>query len=397
MRPRLIMSLKKNIGTPIATDRTGIETRLLSVWTCEFYPKFGGIATYCHELANAAGAIGFEVSLFAPSDARYPLDESRHYQLRHGPWAANHNPPAIWNLRKTLKSELSRKTGYHLIAEPGPILALGALSLREDSGNTIILIFHGSEILRWSKSPPARILAERAMRAADKIICVARPIADLARSTYPEFGQKITAVPNALPRSYMDRASRSSTIAKKDQYFNILSVGRFHPRKGFDHLIQAIGRLPDSQKSKVSYTIAGGLKSPKYLAHLRKEAQNCGVQLDCLTDIPAEELCAAYERADAFALTSFPHRSSVEGFGLVYLEAGAYGLPCLAYDTGGVSDAVRHRETGFLCKQGDIADLSKKLSLWIDSPERLRRMGESNRRFATTRTWSDVLGEILAA
>mgnify|MGYP003350277809 CR=1 FL=1 len=59
-----------------------------------------------------------------------------------------------------------------------------------------------------------------------------------------------------------------------------------------------------------------------------------------LGDVPDEELSRIYDRADIFAMTSINHGDSIEGFGLVYLEAAAHGLPIVAHDVGGVRDAV---------------------------------------------------------
>ncbi len=56
--------------------------------------------------------------------------------------------------------------------------------------------------------------------------------------------------------------------------------------------------------------------------------------------MPDDRLGEIYAQADIFAMTSMPHRLSVEGFGLVYLEAGAHGLPVVAHAIGGVPEAV---------------------------------------------------------
>ena len=63
-------------------------------------------------------------------------------------------------------------------------------------------------------------------------------------------------------------------------------------------------------------------------------------------NLPDEELAEVYDRADIFAMTSVHHGESVEGFGLVYLEAAAHGLPVVAHDVGGVSEAVLDGKTG---------------------------------------------------
>ena len=92
-----------------------------------------------------------------------------------------------------------------------------------------------------------------------------------------------------------------------------------------------------------------------------------------------------------------PYRNSVEGFGLVYLEAGAYGLPALAYDTGGVSDAVHDGATGRLIRTGDISALTRQLQRWIEDPTPLQALGRAAREKALSRTWPDVVAASLTA
>jgi len=391
------MSLKKHTGNVLVPNTQKDSKPNLSLYTCEFYPTYGGIATYCHELANAAARANFQVTLHSPANSTQVPNKEIPYSLKQGSWAPNHNPPALWKLRKLLIQKLEQQKGLHILPEPGPILSLGSLSEKVTSENSIILVFHGSEILRWLKSPISRGLSRRAMQLANTIVCISSTIAKLAQETYPEFASKMISVPNALPSEYFHPQEQPTKTESEHEHFNLLSVGRFHPRKGFDQIIRALGKLPETKRKSVVYTIAGGLKCKEYFKQLRGLADQSDVALRCLTDVSSEELREAYLSAHAFALTSIRHKSSIEGFGLVYLEAGAYSLPCLAYNSGGVRDAVRHGETGFLCEYGDIDALATSVGIWIDDRVTLKKMGAANRQFAMSRTWNDVLREILVA
>lgn len=363
----------------------------VNFYTCEFFPVFGGISTYCHELAQAACRAGHRVTVYAPARATPPSGESIGYELQQGDWHGNHNPDSIRRVRRLLAQQLSGPEEHtHVLAEPGPILALGTLPARLADEAQPILIFHGSEILRWHRHIPSRWLARRAIRAAAKVICVSRPIERTAVECFPESAGKLKAVSNALPHGFANRARTSRPTERRGDRFRLLTVGRFHPRKGFDHLIRALNQLPEKHKAQLEYTIIGGDKSPAYRKSICKQAASCGIRLTCRTDVSTEALAEAYQATDAFALTSIPHHSSIEGFGLVYLEAGAYGLPCLAYDNGGVRDAVQHGKTGFLVQTGRIDALTAHIRQWMEDPQTRRRMGEANREFALSHTWDDV-------
>lgn len=76
-----------------------------------------------------------------------------------------------------------------------------------------------------------------------------------------------------------------------------------------------------------------------------------------------------------------------EGFGLVYLKAGAYGLPVVATRSGGVTDAVKDGETGLLADSGDVVSIADAVLRLLTEPELATRMGRANRLWAEKLTW----------
>ena len=85
-------------------------------------------------------------------------------------------------------------------------------------------------------------------------------------------------------------------------------------------------------------------------------------------------LAAEYRRASVFALTSVG-----EGLGNVYLEAGAFGLPCVGADGGGTPEVVVHGRTGWLVPAGDPAAAADRLVDLLSDHEARRRMGRQAR------------------
>lgn len=366
----------------------------LHLYTNEFHPKRGGIATYSHEFAAAAANLELRVTVFAPKMASAHTKAA--YQLMTGTWPDNHNLPTLCRLRQQMGKNIVRNPAKLLLVEPAPILAYGSLpkSIRDKQKPLITL--HGSEIVRWQRNPVARFFAKRTLQSAERIIGVSGPIAALASQAFPEFSSKIISVPNALPAPQrLETDGNPSKRAQNDRQMRLLSVGRIHRRKGFEQIIVAIGRLPETQRQQISLTIIGGAKDHTYQLELINLAAKHQVSLSLKIDASDQTLHEAYTSSDAFVLTSMPYKSSVEGFGLVYLEAGAYGLPCLAYDIGGVRDAVLHGKTGYLMPPGDTITLSERISAWFENPEEQKQMGEANRAFALSRTWEDVVKETL--
>ena len=115
--------------------------------------------------------------------------------------------------------------------------------------------------------------------------------------------------------------------------------------------VRTVFRLFDDLDSLVEIAIERAASSPKSrggdaplpsaeVDRLRAEAAKFpDLTVRFFGNIPDEELSTLYDRADIFAMTSINHRDSVEGFGLVYLEAAAHGLPIIAHDVGGVREA----------------------------------------------------------
>jgi phosphatidylinositol alpha-1,6-mannosyltransferase len=77
----------------------------------------------------------------------------------------------------------------------------------------------------------------------------------------------------------------------------------------------------------------------------------------------------------------------VEGFGMVFLEAGACGRPVVGGASGGAVEAVRHGVTGYLVPEGDGAAAVRALVSLLRDPESRERMGEVGRRFAARHAW----------
>jgi len=368
----------------------------LQMYTHEFFPKRGGISTYCHEFATATVGRKLSCTVHAPENASLPSGTQIAYCLTRGNWKGNHNPPAIWQCRQHLTKQLRLSTaGRFLLAEPASILAYGSLPAKVRESSKVYLTLHGSEIARWQKNTIAARFATRAFDSAAGIAGVSKAIANLASKAFPTAAHKIKAVPNALPHALRKIQADTQLRQLSAESMRVLSVGRIHPRKGFEQVISAIAGLPQALRTSIHYTIIGGAKDTHYLQELRQQAAQTSVNLTIQLDASDTDLEAAYAQADVFALTSMPYKSSVEGFGLVYLEAGAYGLPCIAHDIGGVSDAVINGQTGALLAPGDTAALTETLKIWLLDPEHRQKLGAQNHAFAMSRSWEDVVKETL--
>lgn len=359
----------------------------------------GGIGRYCHELARGALKLGWAVAVSGPKLAGHlPAKDSPAYHIRNGAHGPSLGPINIWKSRNQLAEEFrTDPESLHLLAEPGPILACGLLP-PNSYPKCLRVVLHGSEIERWSS--PASVtgrIAARCLHSAGEIIVPSEAVAEKVAALSPSTRGRTRVVHHALPEVFR-AAAISSLEAQKGSMIsriNLLSVGRIHPRKGFDQVLQALGGLSSEEKSLLNYTIAGSRCKSCYEQKLRKLAKHSGCQVHFNIDPSDTELINLYEQANLFALTSMPRRKSVEGFGLVYLEAAAFGLPSIAHRVGGVDAAVRDGETGYLLSTQDPNGITEQLRAIIHNPEALLALGTRARQRALSRDWSDVARESL--
>ena len=166
----------------------------------------------------------------------------------------------------------------------------------------------------------------------------------------------------------------------------MLFVGSLIPRKGLPFLVEAAKKIV-KEKGETKFLIVGeGTLKSQLTASLA--AANLAGNFRFLGNLKEDQLPAVYNCADVFVLPSVQ-----EGQGIVLLEAQSAGLPAVAFDIGGVNEAIKNGETGVLVERADTEALAEAL-LRLLSDEKLRReMGASGRRFvAENFTW-DICAE----
>lgn len=361
------------------------------VITHEFFPKRGGVATFTEEVARAGAALGHKIEVWAQSAAGHP-EKPWPFTLRRLPLAGTHNLFCRLKLIARLIRERRRlRYATVYLPEPGPMLALMALlPLRTFRPRRIVLTFHGSEILRFHADPVTRWLTRRLIRHAFRITTLTHYTKNLLCECFPEADAKTFLTPGALRDDFaaVARTPAASAAAAASGKVVVLTVGRIHPRKGQLLTLQALQALPPALAKRVEYWVAGSANKGGYERTLRAAAARPGLSVRFFGNVPEDELERLYARADIFALTSIDYGHSVEGFGLVYLEASAHGLPVVAHRVGGVAEAVVDGETGLLVAPQHPAALTEAFRQLIEDPALRSRMGVAGRSWARRTSWS---------
>lgn len=173
----------------------------------------------------------------------------------------------------------------------------------------------------------------------------------------------------------------------------VVSVSRLVPRKGMDTLIRASVALAAAHEG-LRVLVAGSGRDRRRLLKL---IDRLDAPVRLLGRLPDDEAVALHGCADVFAMLCRSRWAGLEqeGFGIVFLEAAAVGVPQVAGDSGGVQDAVVHGETGIVLREVTAEAAAVAISELLGDSERREAMGAAARRRAVTDFSCDVLASRL--
>jgi glycosyltransferase involved in cell wall biosynthesis len=221
-----------------------------------------------------------------------------------------------------------------------------------------------------------------------------------------QFEKRTSVIANGVQYSRFNDSSRGANAEQEPAAFTtarwlaprkvFLGVGGLKPRKGFDLSIRAIAPLL-RERNDVVYRIVGEGPS-EYLNHLKSLAAQESVsnKVEFAGQLRGEQL--AKEFASAFAYLHLPQARNwqFEGFGIVYMEASAAGLPVVASLSGGVPSAVIHRETGLLSHEGDALRAQAHCKLLLEDQALYERLARGGITWAKQHDWPEIAAKFLA-
>jgi len=198
-----------------------------------------------------------------------------------------------------------------------------------------------------------------------------------------------------VPLKAAERRAARARLGLHAQGPLLASVSRLVPRKGMDVLIEAANRLAPSYPDLVVGIAGDG----RELGRLRRLAEESPLQVEVLGRVSGEDRAALLGAADVFVMACRNRWLGLEqeGFGIVFLEAAAAGVPQVAGDSGGASEAVVHGETGLVVEEpGNPGAVAEALRSLLADPTRRRRMGRAARSRVQGNFDNDVLASRLA-
>lgn len=360
--------------------------------TNDFPPKIGGIQNMLWELWRRLPPESFAV-LTSPHEGADAFDAEQRFVVRRvrEPVLLPH-PPMVRRI-----DAMAREFGAGAVVLD-PALPLGLVGPSLELPYHVMV--HGAEVTVPGRLPVSRSLLGRVLRGAVGIVASGGyPAAEATRAAGVDL--PLTVVPPGVDVGRFVPLEPAARIAARSRFGLdaddevVVGVSRLVPRKGFDTLIDAAARLRTS-RPRLRVVIAGSGRDERRLA---ERIRSSGAPVRLLGRVSNDDLPALYGCADVSAMLCRDRWAGLEqeGFGIVFAEAAACGVPQLAGDSGGAAEAVADGVTGRVLARPDNADAAASaLAEMLDDRDRLAAMGVASRSRAVTEFSYDVLAPRLA-
>ena len=282
-----------------------------------------------------------------------------------------------------------------------PVLPLGLIGPRLDLPYAVVL--HGTEITVPGRLPVTGRLLARVVSGATLVIAAGGyPESEARRAVGASPFPTVVQVPPGVdtdrfrPLAAIDRAAARAHFGLPVEGRLVVSVSRLVPRKGMDSLIRAAARMAPSHP-ELTIAISGAGRDRPRLERLIRQRK---APVRMIGRVPGSDLPALYGCADVFAMCCRRRWGGLEqeGFGIVFLEAAACGVPSIAGASGGAAEAVENGKTGVVVAEpGDPKAVAAALAQLVDDPRLASHQGEAARERAERLFDYDLLAARLAA
>lgn len=369
----------------------------------DYLPNTGGVATYSYEIVRELRRRGIDVKVVTSKKKSPPPAETPAYELSLPKSGLLSIPSYTLQLIKIIKSE-NPQSIFCSLWSPDGISSLIALKL---TGKKIPLFcaVHGTELLDSSQNFKKRLrsclsfLKPWFFKNTQKIF----PVSQFSKSLllkWHNFEDNVQVVLNGVDTNHFQKKAPSKRLQQtlntqgKVVFF---TLARHVPHKGIDKVIKALGKIKDHPTPWV-YLIGGSGPGTDYLKTMVEKLNFNSQQIQFLGKINFTELNDYYNLCDLFILLSReePQIPSVEGFGLVFLEAASCGKPSLGSTSGGIPEAVLNNITGWTVDPKNTDLIAEKIKSILEDTNSLQTLGKNAwQRVQTELNWKTTTNQLV--
>ncbi|MEQ8438916.1 MAG: glycosyltransferase family 4 protein [Ilumatobacter fluminis] len=364
--------------------------------TNDFPPKIGGIQSLLWEWWRRLPPEQFAV-LTSPYDGAAEFDAEQAFRVDRVP-----EPVLLPHPIMTKRvNDMAKEFGAELVVLD-PAVPLGLIGPTLDLPYDVVL--HGAEVTVPGRLPGSKQALAWVLRNARHVIAAGEySSAEADRAA----GRALptTVVPPGVdterfrPLTAPERSAARADFSLPVDGQVIVGVSRLVPRKGFDTAIRAVARMRESHPDLVLAIAGKGRDDDR----LRKLADELDAPVRFLGRVANDDLPRIYGCADVFTMLCRNRWGGLEqeGFGIVFVEAAACGVPQVAGQSGGAAEAVADGETGLVLDEPGADDAparaAEAFATLLDDDALRTRMGAAARERALTDFSYDVLAARLGA
>ena len=251
-------------------------------------------------------------------------------------------------------------------------------------------LIHGKEI----NHPKGSSLNKRVIKVLDnveKVIANSEYTKNLAINNGVNKEKVVVINPGVDPAQELNKKSLEKVESLlKTKSPRLITVSRFDKRKNHEKIIMALRNLKQIYPDLVYICIGYG-DEEENIKDLVKEL-DLGSQVMFFKDISSDLKNSLIAKSDIFVMPSIIHKTSVEGFGIAYVEAAQFGVPSLGGKDGGASDAIIHDKTGLICDGNNLDDIYSSLNSMIEN-KKYHVFGKNAKEYVSKFQWNKIIDE----
>jgi phosphatidylinositol alpha-1,6-mannosyltransferase len=350
-----------------------------------FPPTRGGVEVYTYEVARQLAGWAEDLIVVVPRSGTDGREGEYGFRLIQVPGVAVIREFAMFFVALWYALRSRADVVVNAVWLPCGVVALPVSRL---AGIPYIVVTHGSDLLDQQNAGEGIKHAVRrrltwlrriVLRSASAVVSVSNYTRGLALRAGAD-PANATTVPNGVDQTRFRVRERSDVLARAYGLTGarvLLTVARLDYHKGHADVLRALPRVA-AQVPNVVHVIVGTGPLRQRLEELSREL---GVEerVRFVGAVDEARLVDLYNLSDLFVLVPHETEKDVEGFGLVFLEASACGLPVVGGDSGGVREAIVDGVTGILVRPGDVEDVADALVTILRDRDLARRLGVAGR------------------
>ena len=251
-------------------------------------------------------------------------------------------------------------------------------------------LIHGKEI-NHPKESSINTRLIKVLNDTEKVIANSEYTKNLAIDKGVDKNKVVVINPGVNPAEELNKKS----LEKVERLLKIktprlITVSRFDKRKNHEKVIMALRNLKQQYPDIIYICIGYGDEE----SNLKKLVQELDLssQVVFFKDISDDLKNSLLAKSDIFVMPSIIHKTSVEGFGISYVEAAQYGVPSLGGKDGGATDAIDHNKTGLICDGNNLDDIYSSLNSMIENKKYLE-LGKNAKDYVSKFQWEKIIEE----